>query len=113
MCRLGFSLFYLAFFVALGHACAANENSTENVQVNTNQASQKQKLKMDTEPTAAASSSSSRYKPTGLLLRIDFEKEEVKPPLKLYIGSRIIDYIRKNAGVTQLYWDDLEIYGNW
>jgi hypothetical protein len=34
-------------------------------------------------------------------------------PLKLYTGSTIIDYIRKNAGVTQLYWDDLEIYSNW
>jgi hypothetical protein len=79
ICRQKVGLFYVVFFVALSQACAANENSTKNVQANKNQASQNQELKMDTEQTTAASSASSRYKPTGLLLRIDFEKEEVKP----------------------------------
>ena len=34
-------------------------------------------------------------------------------PLKIYTSSKIVDFIRKNGGVTQLYFDDLEIYDNW
>ena len=34
-------------------------------------------------------------------------------PLKLYSGQNIIDFIRKNGGVAQLYFDDLELYDNW
>lgn len=31
-------------------------------------------------------------------------------PLKLYTSSSIIDYVRQNGGVTQAYWDDVEIW---
>jgi hypothetical protein len=31
-------------------------------------------------------------------------------PLKLYTSSDIIDYVRENGGVAQIYWDDLEIW---
>lgn len=31
-------------------------------------------------------------------------------PLKLYTSSGVIDYVRNNGGVTQVYWDDLEIW---
>ena len=31
-------------------------------------------------------------------------------PLKLYLSSDIVDYVRNNGGVTQVYWDDLEIW---
>ena len=34
-------------------------------------------------------------------------------PLKLYSGQNIIDFIRKNGGVAQLYFDDLELYDKW
>lgn len=31
-------------------------------------------------------------------------------PLKLYLSSDIIDFVRNNGGITQIYWDDLEIW---
>lgn len=34
-------------------------------------------------------------------------------PLKLYTHSRVIDFVRRGGGVTQLYFDDLEIYRDW
>jgi hypothetical protein len=34
-------------------------------------------------------------------------------PLKLYTSSSIIDFIRNNGGVTQIYYDDLLILRNW
>lgn len=34
-------------------------------------------------------------------------------PLKLYTSSRVIDFVRRGGGVTQLYFDDLEIYRDW
>ena len=34
-------------------------------------------------------------------------------PLKLYTNSRIIDFVRKGGGVTQIYFDNLEIYSDW
>lgn len=34
-------------------------------------------------------------------------------PLKVYTSSRIIDFVRKNNGTVQIYWDDMEVYDNW
>ena len=34
-------------------------------------------------------------------------------PLKVYTSSKIVDFIRNNGGMTQLYFDDVEIYDNW
>ena len=34
-------------------------------------------------------------------------------PIKIYTSSKIVDFIRQKSGVTQIYWDDLEIYANW
>ena len=34
-------------------------------------------------------------------------------PLKLYTSGEIIDYIRENGGVAQMYWDDLKISEMW
>lgn len=34
-------------------------------------------------------------------------------PFKLYTSRRIIDFIRDSGGVTQLYFDDIELYQNW
>lgn len=34
-------------------------------------------------------------------------------PLKVYTSSKIIDFIRDKGGMTELYFDDVEIYGNW
>jgi hypothetical protein len=79
LCRQGLILFYVTLITVPGQACAVNNNSSEIGQASSNQTSQNQELKLDTEQTAAASSGSSRYTPTGLLLRIDFDKEEVKP----------------------------------
>jgi hypothetical protein len=79
LCRQGLILFYVTLITVPGQACSVNNNSSEIGQASSNQTSQNQELKLDTEQTAAASSGSSRYTPTGLLLRIDFDKEEVKP----------------------------------
>lgn len=79
MCRQWASLFSVAFFVTLGQACAANNNSSEIGQANSNQASQNQELKVDADRIAIEPFATSPYKPTGLVLSIDFEKQEVKP----------------------------------
>ncbi len=34
-------------------------------------------------------------------------------PLKLYTAGGVIDHIRANGGVAQIYWDDLEIWDGW
>lgn len=34
-------------------------------------------------------------------------------PLKLYTASRIIDFVRQGGGVTQMFFDNLEIYADW
>jgi len=34
-------------------------------------------------------------------------------PMKLYTSSRLVDYVRDRGGVAQVYWDDLEIHGDW
>ena len=34
-------------------------------------------------------------------------------PIKIYTSSKIIDFVRKKSGVTQIFWDDLEIYADW
>ncbi len=34
-------------------------------------------------------------------------------PLKLYTSSRIVDHVRNNGGVSQIYWDDLEMWDEW
>lgn len=33
-------------------------------------------------------------------------------PLKLYTSGKVIDHIRNEGGVAQIYWDDLEIWFN-
>lgn len=34
-------------------------------------------------------------------------------PLKMYTSSKIIDHVRNEGGVLQIYWDDLEIIKRW
>ena len=33
-------------------------------------------------------------------------------PLKLYTSGKVIDHIRNEGGIAQIYWDDLEVWFN-
>ncbi len=35
---------------------------------------------------------------------------EMFSPFKLYVSPTLVDVIRKNGGVTQIYWDDWEMW---
>ena len=75
-------LSYLLFWVMLtstGQACAASENKKKTSQVSQSQTTESQNSNIPVAETRDATYASSRYKPTGLLVSLDFQEEEVKP----------------------------------
>ena len=79
LCRQGLILLYVTLLTVPGQACAANNNSSKADQASSNQAAQNQELKVDADQGATEPSATSPYTPTGLVLSIDFEKQEVEP----------------------------------
>jgi hypothetical protein len=34
-------------------------------------------------------------------------------PMKMYTSNAVVDFVRSEGGVMQMYWDDIEIYFPW
>jgi hypothetical protein len=79
LCRQGLVLLYVTLITVAGQACATNTGGSEIGQASPNRASQHQDLNMEADQSATGPLATSPYKPTGLVLSIDFEKQEVKP----------------------------------
>ena len=104
-------LSYLLFWVMLtstGQACAASENKKKTSQVSQSQTTDTQSSKRHAPKTRDAVYASSRYKPTGLLLNLDFEDEEVKPVKGSKGKYDLLVFVTPTGEVTAvgIYYED-------
>ena len=68
----------LAMLMFSGFACSAEELKKTTIQVAQNEATQTVTKKKSAGKTSAAAHQASPYKPTGILVSLDFESEQIQ-----------------------------------